>query len=142
MSDIGVSGTAEKSEKPDGKKNIIIVAVIAAVIFVGSIIGCLYVLNRDTGQMVEVLQDGEVIYTFDLSTAEDQEIEVLYGDDGRNVILIQDGRICVSEANCPDHICMEQGWLDSAVPITCLPNRLTIRFVDAVEETGLDAVSN
>ena len=128
--------------KKDSKKIPVIVGLVCILIFAAGVIGSIYVMNKDTGQMVEVIQDGEVIYTFDLSTAEDQEIEVLYGDTGRNVILIQDGQICVSEANCPDHICMEQGWLDSAVPITCLPNRLSIQFVDAEEETGLDAVSN
>ena len=129
--------TAKKSKKP-----VIAVGILCALIFIGGIAGSWYVLNRETGQMVEVLQGGEVIYTFDMSKVEDQEIEVLNDDGGRNVILIQDGRICVSEANCPDHICMEQGWLDSAVPIVCLPNQLTIQFVDAEEETGLDAVSN
>ena len=129
--------TAKKSKKP-----VIAVGILCALIFIGGIAGSWYVLNRETGQMVEVLQGGEVIYTFDMSKVEDQEIEVLNDDGGRNVILIQDGRICVSEANCPDHICMEQGWLDSAVPIVCLPNQLTIQFADVEEETGLDAVSN
>ena len=29
---------------------------------------------------------------------------------------------------CPDHTCVEMGWLNSETPIVCLPNHLLIRF--------------
>lgn len=42
------------------------------------------------------------------------------------------------EAECPDHTCINMGWLDSAAPIVCLPNRLVIRFAGA--DDNLDVI--
>ena len=48
---------------------------------------------------------------------------------GRNTVLVERGRICVSEADCPDQICVKQGWIsDGTVPIVCLPHRLVIEI--------------
>ena len=39
-------------------------------------------------------------------------------------------QIRMLEAECPDNTCVHMGWLDSTVPIVCLPNRLVIQFVE------------
>ena len=42
---------------------------------------------------------------------------------------VRAGAIRVSEADCPDKICVGMGWLtDGAFPIVCLPHRLMIRL--------------
>ena len=52
---------------------------------------------------------------------------------GSNVLVISGGEAWVSEANCPDRICMGMGKISkSGEFIACLPNRLII----TVEETG------
>ena len=56
---------------------------------------------------------------------------------GYNVITVQDGKIGVSEATCPDHYCMKRGLCNSGTEIVCLPNRMTIRFLGAQE---IDAI--
>ena len=66
-------------------------------------------------------------------------VESPYG--GSNTILVQPGRICVSEADCPDRICVYQGWLtDDPIPIVCLPHRLVIALKDPTQ-AGSDTVS-
>lgn len=98
----------------------------------------LWFLYAPKGSTVEVVRDGEVLYTFRLDRAEDQQIEVEY--EGRhNVVEIAKGRIRVREADCPDQICVQMGWLDLAAPIVCLPNHLVIQFADSGAE--LDAVA-
>lgn len=68
---------------------------------------------------------GNVLYTFDLSRS--------------NTIQIQDGKICVQAAECPDQTCVHMGYLsDSGLPIVCLPNRLVIQFSNA----ELDGIAN
>jgi len=47
---------------------------------------------------------------------------------GHNVVTVKDGRIAVTQANCPDHYCMDRGFCNSGSPIVCLPNRLVIEF--------------
>jgi len=49
------------------------------------------------------------------------------------MIHIKDGKIGVTEANCPDHYCMHRGFCNSGAQIVCLPNKLVIRFVGAPE---------
>lgn len=64
---------------------------------------------------------------------ENQIIEVEY--EGRtNQIQVENGKIRVSKADCPDNTCVHMGWLDSAVPIVCLPNHLIIRFTEIPDE--------
>lgn len=102
--------------------------ILCAAVLLAGVIGCLWVMQPAGGKTVEILQDGNTLYTFDLTHAEDQVIEVSY--QGRsNTVQIQDGRICVQTAECPDQTCVHMGFLtDSGLPIVCLPNRLVIQF--------------
>ena len=42
--------------------------------------------------------------------------------------VTKNGKIGVTDANCPDHYCMDRGMCSSGTQIVCLPNRLIIRF--------------
>ena len=52
------------------------------------------------------------------------------GKDGlTNTVLVEPGRIRVERADCPDQICVHQGYIsDGSQPIVCLPNRLIIQI--------------
>lgn len=103
----------------------ILIGILLAVGLTGSIL----MLQRPDTDWVEVVQDGEVLYRFDLTQTDDQVIAVDY--EGRtNLIEIKDHKIHMLEAECPDHTCIRMGWLDSAAPIVCLPNHLVIQFVE------------
>ena len=55
---------------------------------------------------------------------------VLEDESGSNTVTVEKGRICILEADCPDQICVNQGWIsDSTVPIVCLPHKLMIEIV-------------
>ncbi len=59
---------------------------------------------------------------------------------GSNILVIRDGQAWLSEANCPDHICVKQGKIHyTGQVITCLPNRLTVT-VEGGESDGVDLV--
>lgn len=89
--------------------------------------------------MVRITQNGTFLYTLDLAQAEDQKIEITY--QGRtNIVEIADGHIQMAEAECPDQLCVQMGELrHAATPIVCLPNRLTVQFVDTAAD--VDPVS-
>ncbi len=115
------------------KKKHIIFFFLCAAIFASGVLGCIGVLNRPHGTMVEIVRDNEVLYQFDLVQAEDQIIEFEY--EGRsNTIEIRDHQIHMLKADCPDKTCVHMGWLDSAAPIVCLPNHLVIQFSDGSED--------
>ena len=83
----------------------------------------------------EIVSDGQVMQVVDLKV--DREIHITTDKGGKNTITVKDGKIGVTEANCPDHYCMQRGYCHNGSPIVCLPNRLTIRFVG---EQAIDAV--
>ena len=122
------------------RKAVYSVAALCAVIFLGGIGGMLWNLTRSHGRQVEILQDGELLYTLNLDQAEDQTFTVTY--EGRsNEIEIKEHRIRVKSADCSDQICVHMDWLEAA-PIVCLPNRLSIQYADGESASGLDAVAN
>ena len=119
------------------KTTILIVA--AAVIFLAGIIGSLFVLLSPKRSVVTIKQDGKTLMTLRLSEEEDRTFVLPYGDSS-NTIEICDGKIRVSEAECPDQVCVHTGWLSSsAIPIVCLPNHLVISFADS--EGEVDAIA-
>ncbi len=59
---------------------------------------------------------------------------------GTNILVIQDGQAWLSEADCPDLLCVKQGKIHyTGQVITCLPNRLTVT-VEGGESNGVDLV--
>ena len=77
----------------------------------------------------EIISDGQVMQMVSLNT--DREIHITTVSGGQNTITVRDGKIGVTEANCPDHYCMDRGMCSSGAQIVCLPNRLVIRFQGA-----------
>ncbi len=110
-----------------------ILLLIAVVIFTFSLTLCFWVMRPAQTNIVEIVQDGTVLYRLDLNNTENQEIEISYH--GKiNTVLIENGRICITNADCPDNTCVHMGWLESeAMPIVCLPNRLVIQYAQSGE---------
>jgi hypothetical protein len=107
----------------------LLIIVVAAVFAVSAVIS-IRILQPSSKRVVEVVQDGSVIYTFQLDDTENTTFVVPYGESS-NTILIEDGEICVSSAECPDKTCVKMGKLRSeSLPIVCLPNHLIIRFAE------------
>lgn len=119
-------------------KNKVFLFIIIFILLAG-IIGSVWVLNAPSKSRVRVLSDGKVVYSGDLSLAEDASFDVAYGDHV-NTVEIRDHRIRVLSADCPDQTCVKMGWLkSSSMPIVCLPHRLVIEFEGDTDDT--DAVT-
>ena len=116
---------------------IILFAALLAVSAVGSYL----VLRGRTGAVAEIYSGGELIESIDLSlVTEGYSFTVTGPDGGENTVLVEPGRICVSQADCPDQVCVHQGWIETGVvPVVCLPNELVIRITGG--DGGLDGVS-
>ena len=77
--------------------------------------------------MVQITQDGQVVGTYSLQQPRTLRYESQ--DGGYNIVVIADGKVRVSEASCPDQVCVDQGWIpDGTVPVVCPPNRLVIQI--------------
>jgi len=109
------------------KKKIIIAAVLSALVLTAAGI-CAYIalFGSTNAHTAEIKLNGQVIRTIDLNTAADETFTV-ESENGYNIVCIENGEIYVSEASCPDKICVNHGALKSEyLPIICLPNRLEI----------------
>ncbi len=119
------------------KKWILFIAAAAVILLVL----CFAIKNMGlTRTTARILQDGELLYEIDLSSVtEEHSIRIECPDGGYNIVSVKPGMIRVSEADCPDKICVNRGWATGGVsPVVCMPHKLVIRF-DGDGET--DAVT-
>ena len=106
--------------------------LLIIVLLVGSI--CFSIplfLSKEEARYAEIISNNQLVQTVDLNI--DCEILVTTATGGKNIITVQNGSIGVTEANCPDHYCMDRGMCSNGVQIVCLPNRLIIRFAGTQE---------
>jgi len=93
-----------------------------------------FLLLRDGGTdapVARITRDGVLLKEIDLDKV-DAPYSLAFADEsGTNTVQVERGRVRVSEADCPDQICVDQGWIsDGTAPIVCLPHRLMIQIVD------------
>lgn len=51
----------------------------------------------------------------------------VHGLEGTVTVVVDGGEVAVTEAACPDHICVRQGRVGSGA-IVCVPNGVTVRI--------------
>jgi hypothetical protein len=97
-------------------------------------------LLQQEGDRVLIYQHGELIHTLPLDQDQSLRIEGAHGL--YNLVTIQDGEVWVSEASCPDQVCVRHGPThDTADPIVCLPNELVVQVIRGDEDDPLDKVT-
>ena len=113
-------------------KNRFWVLLIGA-IFVLCLVFVLLPKNSTPAKRAQVTSEGKVIRIVDLHT--DQQFTVTT-DSGSNTVTVKDGKIAVTEADCPDRYCVKQGFCNAGEQIVCLPHRLVISFLGETEVDG------
>ena len=116
-------------EKQKLKNDLIL--IVAVVIF--AIIALLLInwykraTTKDAYVVIEV--NGEEFGRYPLS--KDAEINVASFNGGSNIVVIKNNRVNVSEASCPDRICVKhKEIMYNGETIICLPNRMTVTIVN------------
>lgn len=120
------------------KFDLIIIAVVFAVS--GILFFWLYYVNGDNGKFVQVEKNGKVVDTFSL----EENIEKQYDFAGEtNTLVIKNGKASVTEANCPDGICVNHKSVSrSGESIICLPHKFVITVTDEKStDDEIDAVA-
>lgn len=113
----------------------IVILAAAAVLFAA--LSAWALLRPAAGKIANIYLDGELIKSVDLAAVDGAYSFTVESAGGVNIIEVEPGRIRVSNADCPDGVCVRHGWLsDSAEPIVCLPHRLVIRLEGAT--SGID----
>jgi len=121
-------------------KPVHILMVFIAVIFIAALIASVRLIGgKSSGRTAVITQNGKVLYEIDLENVREPYTLRIDGDRDRyNIIEVRKGEIGVSEASCPDKVCVNMGFIsDGLLPVTCLPNKVIIRIV-GVEEDDAD----
>jgi len=84
------------------------------------------------GSVVLVEVDGELRYKADLQS--DASV-IIQGASGKLTLQIREGRVSISEADCPNHICVRTSPKSrSGELIVCAPNKTMIQIVGQTDE--------
>lgn len=110
---------------------IIILAVSALAFFLHEKIGI-----KGAGR-VTIKVNGVIEGVYSLE--EEQEIDI---NGGTNHLVIKNGKADMTEADCPDKLCVNQRAISKKQEsIICLPNRIVVE-IDSSENSEFDAVAN
>lgn len=128
-----VSGNMSENRKAEifGKRDVIVIVSLLLIAFLGFFaVKCFHGV---AGETVIAELDGECVFSHALN--EDAET-VIHGKTCDNHIIIKNGEVYVSEAGCPDKICVDHRPIShGGESIVCLPNRLVIRIEGEPGET-------
>lgn len=105
--------------------------LIGAVLILLSAVSLILILlprNQESGFTADIFQNGNLIASISLDEVREPYRFTVTGEGGcANEIEIRPGSIGIISADCPDRLCVHQGFIsDSRLPITCLPNRVVI----------------
>ncbi len=122
-----------KPKLHSSKDKIITALLIAA--SAASILALVLPRGKNTDYTAQVYQNGSLVMSIPLDEVREVQRFTLEGENGCvNEIEVRPGCIAIISADCPDKICVSQGFIkDSRLPITCLPNRVVILLRPADE---------
>ena len=126
-------GTMEQKERKKYIRDLILVGAL----LIAALLVLLVIRNRQerktgTDAVVTVRTvDGDAVYPLNKDG-------VFSLNGGTNTLVIENGEAWVSEANCPDKVCMGMGKISkNGEFIACLPNQVII-VVEGGEESPVD----
>ena len=119
------------------KQDFILIGVILAASAI--LLFFLYGPLSGSGNYVKVEIDGKTVQTLRLDNDTEQQISTDYGT---NTLVIKNGEASVTNADCPDRICVNhRGIRRSGESIICLPHKLVITIVNDKDENEVDLKS-
>lgn len=107
-----------------------LVAVLAVAVLL-----CFLPGQSESAAYVEIYHDGKLIHTLPLH----QDTAVTVAGKYTNVVIVRQGKVAVTDSDCPGGDCVSCGWIDSTGRVlVCLPNALEVRVV--AQSDGVDFV--
>lgn len=105
------------------RNELLLLAALLLVIL--ALFGVNWLAAQKKGAQVEVSVEGKVLDTFRLDENVDIVIRGYHG--GTNHLIIKAGGAFISEASCPDKLCVRQGTIrERGQSIVCLPNKMIV----------------
>ena len=120
-------------------KNKTIIIALAILLLLSFAVIAIQHARTSENKTAKIYQNGEVIREIAIDTlTEPIEFEITNESGHKNAVRAEKGRIRITSADCPDKVCVNQGWIENGVvPIVCLPNKVTIEITGA--DSDIDA---
>ncbi|MBF7097045.1 NusG domain II-containing protein [Alkalibacter mobilis] len=107
------------------KKDLILIGSILIIAMVGLLISYIYG-QTDKELKVVITVNGEIYREIPFDETTNEKITVEY-EGNLNIVEIKEGHVVISEANCPDQICVHTSPADEkGEMIVCLPNKVIV----------------
>lgn len=94
------------------------------------------------GNQVVITIDGTVYGSYPLNQNKEIEIKT---ENGLNTVIIEEGKVYMKDADCPDQYCVKQGKIShSKETLVCLPHKLVVEVrvqESSLEENDIDVIA-
>lgn len=118
------------------KNDIILAVIVIAVAATGVLLLNIF---KTEGEFAVVKIDGKETERFPLSA--NTEVVIETENNGKNTLVIEDGKAFIKNATCPDKICEGHSKISfKGETIVCLPHKVVIEIVASDSENELDVV--
>lgn len=103
--------------------------IVASYVFAGT--------TMAQGSVVLIQVDGKTVHKTSLT---ETHSTVVKGAHGSLTVETREGKVAVTQADCPNHICVKTGWRSRAGEvIVCVPNKTVVRITG--EQKGVRATT-
>lgn len=118
------------------KNDIILAIIVIAVAATGVLLLNIF---KTEGEFAVVKIDGKETERYPLSV--NTEVVIETENNGKNTLVIEDGKAFIKNATCPDKICEGHSKISfKGETIVCLPHKVVIEIVASDSENELDVV--
>ena len=124
------------------KNSKIFIFIIGTIFSISIILSLILFMAPNKGTIANIYEDGVCIKSIDLSKVTKGYEITLENEHGTNIITVEKDRISITEANCPDKVCVDQGWIsNTTAPIVCLPHKVVIKLEETSKSIEFDSLS-
>lgn len=125
----------ELSNVKKKKRDIIFIGVLLVVALIAFFVVDKFI--KKDGNKVVIKVDREIVKIVNLTDT--NNIIVNGYDGGTNTVVIENGTVYMTEADCPDKICVNTGKISKiGETIVCLPHRVVVEIQGEVSQSDSD----
>ena len=107
------------------KKNDLI--LLGGILIISLVVIVIINFTKTEGDKIVILKDGKVYETLDLN--KNTSFTITEDNGAYNIITIQDGWVFMTDADCPDKICVKHSKIHyNGESIVCLPHKLVVEI--------------
>lgn len=107
------------------KKDVFLILIVVFLAGVGLLAN--KIIQSGAGEKVEIYVDNKL---YESCPIDEDKVVKIDRDGHENIIKIHDHGVEMTEANCPDHVCVKTGFITKPEEsIVCMPHKVSVKIV-------------